>query len=474
MMSAMHRILIATGLLTVLGTLSPASASTSVLRTVSVQTGHTTVLDEPAVARIAVGDSNIVSVRAVGDRQLLVTGLAPGHTTVLIWTKGRRDEYQIEVTEDTADRLAAMIQSAVPFHGVVVRAFDRSLVVRGTVEDPRELTQLNDILARFDKLAAARKYAVVNAVTVAHPLGALQDRIAAAAGPDVRIDSDGKGGLIVSGPVHDRTRAEWILARVRGLAAPYLTADGKVIDRLEVETVSQIEVKVRIFEVSKTALDQLGVRLQSATPNDPVNPSSFALAGPSFPIVETATNVGRALTLGAFVRTTRLAPTLDLLVQRGDAKMLSEPNLVTLPGTTASFLVGGEIPIPFSTGLGQTSIIYKEYGVRLNVTPTLLGSGAIEAKLTPEVSDLDFQNGVVTGGFVLPALRTSRLTTDVITQSGESIILGGMMRHVEERTIQKIPLLGDLPIIGKLFRSTRYQSSQTDIIFVMTPTVVTK
>ena len=290
----------------------------------------------------------------------------------------------------------------------------------------------------------------------------------------MRVDSDGKGGLIVSGPVHDRTRAEWVLARVRGLAAPYLSADGKVTDRLEVATVSQIEVKVRIYEVSKTALDQLGVRLQSATPNDPVNPSIFAIGGPSFPIVETATNIGKSLTIGAFVRTTRLAPTLDLLVQRGDAKMLSEPNLVTLPGTAASFLVGGEIPIPYSTGVGQTSIIFKEYGVRLNITPTLLGSGAIEAKLTPEVSDLDFQNGITSGGFVLPALRTSRLTTDVVTQSGESIVLGGMMRHVEQRTIQKIPLLGDLPIIGKLFRSTRYQTEQTDIVFVMTPTVVTK
>ncbi len=467
----MHRILVAVSLLTVLGAVSPASAQ--VARSVSVQTGHSVVLDEPALARVAVGDRSIVSIRAIGETELLVTGRAPGNTTAIVWTKTRRSKYQIEVTEDTADRLAAMVQSAVPFAGVVVRAFDRSLVVRGSVEDPREFSVLTDVLARFDKLAAARKYAVVNAVTVAHPLGALQERIGAAAGPDVRVDSDGKGGLIVSGPVQDRTRAEWVLARVRGLAGPYLTADGKVTDRLEVASVSQIEVKVRVYEVDKTALDQLGVRLQSGTP-DPLNPGNILLGGPAFPIVETATGIGKALTVGAFVRTTRLVPTLDLLVQRGDAKMLSEPNLVTLPGMAASFLVGGEIPIPYASGVGQVSIVYKEFGVRLNITPTLLGSGAIEAKVTPEVSDLDFQDGISTGGFVIPALRTSRLTTDVVTQSGESIILGGMMRHVEQRTIQKIPLLGDLPIIGKLFRSTRYQSQQTDIVFVMTPTVVTK
>jgi pilus assembly protein CpaC len=466
----MTRILLAAGVLAALANPTPAGAQTE--RSVHVQSGHSVVIDEPSLVRVAVGDRNVVSIRAIAERQLLVTGRAPGQTTVIVWTKTRRVSYQIAVTEDTADRLAAMMQSAMPFTGVVVRAFDRALVVGGSVDDPRELAMVSDIVARFDKLATARKYAVVNAVTVTHPLGALQARIASAAGPDVRVDADGKGGLIVSGPVQDRTRAEWVLARVRGLAGPYLAADGKVTDRLEVATVSQIEVKVRVFELDKTALDQLGVRLQSGTP-DPAT-GGIGLGGPSFPIVETATAIGRALTIGAFVRTTRLAPTLDLLVQRGDAKMLSEPTLVTLPGTAASFLVGGEVPIPFSTGAGQTSIIYKEYGVRLNITPTLLGSGAIEAKVTPEVSDLDFQNGVLTGGFVIPALRTSRLTTDVVTQSGESIVLGGLMRHVEQRSIDKIPLLGDLPIIGKLFRSTRYQSSQTDIVFVMTPTVTTK
>ena len=467
----MHRILVAAGLLAVFGTLSPAGAQTA--RSITVQTGHTLVIDERAVERVAVGDRTIVSIRAIGEAQLLVTGRAPGHTTAIVWTKTRRSEYQIEVSEDTAERLAAMVQSAIPYPSVVVRAFDRAIVVRGNVNDPRELAVVGDVVSRFDKLAAARKYAVVNAVTVMHPLGALQERITTAAGPDVRVDTDGKGGLIVSGQVQDRARAEWVLARVRGLAGPFLAADAKVTDRLEVATVSQIQVKVRVYEVDKQALDQLGVRLQAGTP-DPVNPGSILLGAPFFPIVETALGVGKALTIGAFVRTTRLAPTLDLLVSSGDAKLLSEPNLVTLPGTTASFLVGGEVPIPFASGPGQVSIVYKEYGVRLNITPNLLGSGAVEAKITPEVSDLDFQNGVNTGGFVIPALRTSRLTTDVVTQSGESIVLGGLMRHVEQRSIQKVPLLGDLPIIGKLFRSTRYQSSQTDIIFVMTPTVITK
>jgi pilus assembly protein CpaC len=108
------------------------------------------------------------------------------------------------------------------------------------------------------------------------------------------------------------------------------------------------------------------------------------------------------------------------------------------------------------------------------VTPTLLGNGAVEAKVSPNISDLDFSNAVTENGFVIPALRTSTLSTDVITQPGESIIMGGLLRRIETRTINKIPLLGDIPILGQLFRSTSYQNQQSDVVFVMTPEVITR
>ena len=185
--------------------------------------------------------------------------------------------------------------------------------------------------------------------------------------------------------------------------------------------------------------------------------------------------MGRALNIGAFFRTTRLAPTLDLLVSNGNAKLLSEPELVTMPGTEATFLVGGEIPIPISTGLGAVSVIFKEFGVRLKFTPTILGNGSVQTKIDPEVSDLDFADGVSLNGFVIPALKTSRLSTDVVTASGESIVLGGHAapRRAAQR-ITKIPLLSSLPIIGALFKSTRYLHSETDIIFVMTPRIIVR
>jgi len=137
-------------------------------------------------------------------------------------------------------------------------------------------------------------------------------------------------------------------------------------------------------------------------------------------------------------------------------------------------LVGGQIPIPVSNGLGSVTITYKDFGVNLKVTPTLLGNGSVECKIAPEVSNLDFSNGVTLNGFTVPALKVSKLSTDVITQTGESIIMGGLLNRIESANVQKIPFLGDLPILGKLFRSVNYQKSESDVVFILTPTIVTR
>jgi pilus assembly protein CpaC len=162
------------------------------------------------------------------------------------------------------------------------------------------------------------------------------------------------------------------------------------------------------------------------------------------------------------------------VIVSGHGRVISAPDLVTKPGQKATFLVGGQIPIPVSTGPQQIAIDYKEYGVKLQVTPTILGNGDVESVIAPEVSNLDYADGVTLNGFVVPALKTSELSTDVITKDGESIVMGGLLSRVEQRTINKIPLLGDLPLIGPLFRSVSYQTSKTDVVFVMTPTILTR
>lgn len=430
--------------------------------------------------RVAVGDKDIAGVVPIGDSQLLINAKGPGRTSVIVWTGHPevRHLYDVTVTVQGLDVLAQMLRSTIDLPGVEVQDFNHAVVVRGSVPDGAHYQAVTDILARFAEFAKAEHYTIVNALLIAHPLGDVQTGLTDLPGASgIRVDPDGKGNVIVSGRVRDEFSRQAVLNRVRGLAGRYLAAQGTIIDRLAADLQSQIDVRVYVMEIDKTALNDLGFQLQSGTPTAPSpggGGNQIILGGPAFPIIEQNKNPLRPFSIGPFYRTTVLVPTLNLLMQQGHAEILSAPNLVTMPGNEATFLVGGQLPIPFSTGLGQTSIVYKDFGVKLDITPTLLGNGTVETKVSPEVSDLDFQDGVNINGFLIPALKTSKLSTDLVTQPGESIIMGGLLRHQETRNIDAIPLLSSLPILGKLFRSTRYLHNQSDVIFVMTPYVVTR
>lgn len=444
----------------------------------TLQSGHSTVINVSGLSRVAVGDSKIAGAVPVGTYQVVINAKSPGHTSIYVWSAEGERDYELTVTPQELDDVASMLRSTINLPGVSVVDFGRAVVVRGTVGDNAQLARIQDLIGRFDSVAKLQGYSIVNAVTVSQPFGSLTTQLNTIPGvADVRLDSDAKGNVIVSGRVHDQTQAQLVIARASGLAGPYLAADGKIVNRLEVETTSQIDVKVYVLEIDKTGLSQLGLRLQSGIP-DPDNPRKITLADPNFPIFENTIGgppsiPGRALNIGGFFRTTLLAPTVDLVLRNGHARVLSAPDLVTLPGSEAKFLVGGQIPYVFSAGLGQVSVVFKDYGVQLTVTPTILGNGAVESKINPEVSDLDYQNAVSVGGTLVPALKTSRMSTDVVTRDGEAIIMGGMLKHLEQKDIDKLPVLGDLPILGPLFRSTRYQSNQTDVVFVLVPQVIT-
>ncbi|HEY4439220.1 MAG TPA: pilus assembly protein N-terminal domain-containing protein [Candidatus Elarobacter sp.] len=450
----------------------PAGAQTQLL---SIGVGASTIVNAPGMTRVAVGNSSIAGVVPTGN-QLEINGKAPGRTTVAIWTATGRADFEVVVTDTSLESIEQVVRQSIDIPSVVVSQVPGTVLVSGTVSDSTQMTRVNDIVGRFAQYAKDKKVSIVNTVTIANPLGDVRRALAAnPALAGVRVEGDGKGNVVVGGAVRNRTEAEQALGRVRSLAGPYLAADGKIIDRLATDTTTQIGIKVNILEVDNTALKQLGVRLQGATV-DPSNPNAFIIGDPSFIAVEGNQSAfpGRALNIAPFFRLTRLAPTLDALIQEGHARELSAPNLVTTPGQQATFLVGGEVPYAYSTGLGQTSIQFKEYGVKLDMTPTLLANGTVDTKIAPEVSDLDFQSGIQLNGYVVPALKTSKLNTDIVTHDGDSVVMGGLLRRVEQRTISKIPLLGDLPVLGKLFRSTRYQNQETDIVFIMTPDVITR
>jgi Flp pilus assembly secretin CpaC len=453
----------------------PVSADQITL--LSIQSGHSALLKAEGLTRVAVGDGRIAGAVPVGTSQVVINGKAPGHTTVFIWAGGKRVTYEVTVTAQELDDVAQMLRSAISQPGIQVVSFDHSIVVRGTVGDGAQFQQLNDIVSRFEPIVKEQGAVLVNAVTVSQNLGGLQRAISNIAGAsDIRVDPDGKGNVIVSGNATDAVTAQAILDRARGLAGPYLASNGQLIDRLNALSNSQIDIKVYVLEVDKTAQSDLGLSLQSAFFTPAAGPQNYTLGTPSFPIVENPSPLGSGLgwTLQPFFRTVTLAPTLHLLMLEGHAKVLSSPNLVTSPGQKATFLVGGEIPVVTSTGLGAVNVQYQPYGVQLNVTPEILGNGSVHATVAPEISRLDYANAVVVSGFTIPALLVSKLSTDVVTRPGESIVLGGLVNRLEMKTISKIPLLSSIPILGKLFTSTSYQSQQSDVVFVMTPEIVTR
>jgi len=166
---------------------------------------------------------------------------------------------------------------------------------------------------------------------------------------------------------------------------------------------------------------------------------------------------------------------LRLLQTQGSLRELAEPNLIAMDGQEASFLAGGEFPVPIVQGGSDRSnvtIIFKEYGVRLNFKPTIIDEDHIRLELEPEVSTIDFANGVKFDGFLIPALKTRRAKTGVELRDGQSFALGGLLDNSEIKSLSQVPVLGDIPIIGSLFKSKSFQKNETELMFIVTAHLV--
>jgi Flp pilus assembly secretin CpaC len=445
----------------------------------SIATGHSLVLHGNGITKIAVGDGKIAAAIPLDSGKVVVNPKAAGETTIFVWDRDGQHTYELTVTDNRLDRVASLLRTSIDSPDVTVSALGDTIFVNGHVSDVAEYQRIDAAIAKFKeiKFDGTTSVTVVDGIEVKKPLGRLQDEIANL--PDsknLRVDMDATGNVVVSGRVRDRQMAADVLDRVDGLAGNYLKTDGKVVDRLAVDSKSQVDIKVDVLEVDRTAQSQLGLRLQTAQQTTVggqftigTQQSVTALESPSK--ISSSTN---PFAVGPFARVSLLAPTIDLLLQEGHARLLSSPNLVTKPGKLASFLVGGQIPIPISNGLGTVSVEYKDFGVKLNVTPTIDADGGVDSEISPEISDLDFADGIQINGFTVPAFKTSKISTDVLTEDGESIVLGGLLRRIEQKTIQKIPLLGDIPVFGQLFRSTSYQRTDSDVVFVLTPTILTR
>lgn len=251
-------------------------------------------------------------------------------------------------------------------------------------------------------------------------------------------------------------------------AATDAVGAAKVQDLSTVGPGGMVQVDVKVVEMSRNVLKDVGISIGA---NNTRGGFQFGLANTA-PTASGAWNLTTNLVRGAF----NLDVAVNLLQTNGLARVLAEPTLLAMSGQSASFLAGGEIPIPTSGGLGTQNVEYKPFGIGLTLTPTVLASDRIALKVAPEASELDWANAipVATGdnSTLFPALRTRRADTTVELGDGESFVIGGLVSRTTLASVNKLPFLGDLPIIGALFRNMRYSQEEKELVIVVTPHLV--
>ena len=256
------------------------------------------------------------------------------------------------------------------------------------------------------------------------------------------------------------------------LVQAYIGSGTQVVSRLRSATPLQVTLKVKVVEVNRSLIRAMGVNLLS---NDSTGGFRFGVAqGEGIDVDDGAVLRGAGTTLFGAGKLfgLDLIGRLNLAENDGLATTLAEPNLTALSGETASFLAGGEFPIPISQGNESISVEYKQYGVGLAFTPIVLADGRISMRVRPEVSELSAEGSIKLGDYSVPSLVTRRAETTVELGSGQSFMIAGLLRNTNSNSIEKAPFLGDIPILGTLFRSTNYRRSETELVIVVTPYLV--
>lgn len=317
------------------------------------------------------------------------------------------------------------------------------------------------------------------------------DQMLALAMPEAKISvaTMGSNTVLLTGTVAAPEDA----AEAERLVTAFVGNDANVISRFKMATPLQVNLQVRIAEVSRSLVRTLGVNLATVdsssgfrfgigqgrgnwlpqwTPDGAAGLGVGVTDGPDSGTIVTPQTSGS--TIGAFGRFLGLdiASALDLAEREGLVTTLSQPNLTALSGETAEFLAGGEFPIPLSQGLGSTSIEYKKFGVSLAYTPTVLANGRISIRVRPEVSELSSQGAVTLNGFTIPGLTVRRAETTVELGSGQAFMIAGLLSNNANNSVDKTPGIGDLPVLGNLFKSTEFRKGQTELVIIVTPYLV--
>ncbi len=377
---------------------------------VDLLVGRSTVLNVGApIARVSLTVPDVADAMVTAPGQLLIHGKSPGTISLFVWDKGGAIKtYEVNVRRDLTI-LVEQMKQLFPGEQITVAGSGKDVVISGTVTSKYVIEKAADVAGGF----VEKKENVVN-----------------------------------------------LLQQQEGVAS------------------NQVMLRVRFAEVSRSALQELGATwiLDQFKSDWTGRVTTEQFASPNFD----DSKPGRLtfsdyLNVFLFNSKHGVGTVIRALTSKGLFQSLAEPNLITVNGKEASFLAGGEYPYPVVQS-GQSgnsiSIQFKEFGIRLHFTPTVLGGDLINLKVKPEVSTLDFTNAILLDGFRLPALSTRRADTEVELQDGQTFAIAGLMNNQLNSTLQKIPGIGDIPVLGYLFKSRAYQKNQTELVVMVTPTIV--
>ncbi len=368
----------------------------------ALYSGQVLVLEQPNVARVAIGNGSLLSATVVADKQIVLLGEGAGTTTMYVWLRnGAQISYEVSVSGNNLSRTSRELNQLLSdYPGIRARAVGDRIVIDGSYAD-------QDAQEKVDKIAKA--YPQV--------LNLIRERP-----QDLSVFPD-----------------------------------------------QMVQLDVKVVEVRKQALDNIGVKW-----------SNLGIAGPTFATSGYffANSTFRGTAQGAFPTTnssrpfisylglaTQITSVLNFLESNGDSLTLAEPRISTVSGGASKVQVGGEIPIPVSSGLGQISVVYKPYGVILEFKPVIDRAGNVRSTIVAEVSQPDRSNG--TGEFV--AFTTNRTETEVSLKQNETLVISGLLKNVRSRNKEGIPGIGNVPGVGRLFSTQELTSEQTEMLVIVTP-----
>lgn len=366
------------------------------------------------IERIAVGFGDVAEARAVGPKEVLIDAKAPGETSLIIWQEG-------------GNKL---------FFDVVVRANTTNL-----------RTRLETLRRQIEEQLP---------------------------GQNIKANFE-NDSIFLSGTAKDLVSVE--------RAAAIASAVGRVVNLLYVDvppTDAQILLKVQFASVDRNNTTELGLNLISTGATNTIGRVTTGQFGApnlnNSPVQNPLMTLSDALNFFLFRPDLNLGATIKALQTRGLFEILAEPNVLAINGKQASFLAGGEFPYPIlqggGGGIGTVTVAFREFGVRINFLPVITPRGTIRLEVAPEVSALDYTSGLTIQGYTIPGLSTRRVQTEIELDSGQSFAIGGLLDRRLTETVQKVPLLSSVPLLGKLFQSKSLNKQNNELLVIVTPELV--